>query len=261
MYERANGDIVFENIRLRNTNKIGVIKPDSEGCYTQVIGALGAFNSAGDFYDFDAAKRFFISNSSLMRRVSRGSLRAEWGHPKSYGMNEDQFRMRILNIDENQECGTWVEIWLSKEKLKDEQGRYVIPIMGRIRPGGPKGHLLKAKFETPGEQVCFSIRSFTEDIPSPRGYWIKRLVDIVTFDYVNEPGIWNAEKLLSPNMESFQIGTDKDKVILKASDFLNDLRYRNLGLESSYQKELIASLEEIANREAHKLQKRSFIHW
>lgn len=205
MLNRFNrNQVVFECIRLKGSNKLGVIKPDKEGCYTQVIGGLNAYNSGGSFYELEAGLQFFQAQSSFQRKIGRGVLRAETGHPKKTpGMKEYEYGERILRIEETLVCGTWRKIWLSNADLRDEQGRRIVPIMGTIYPSGPYRDMLIHAFQSPGEQVCFSIRSFTNDIPRGDGTFIKKLLQIVTFDYVNEPGIWSAEKLLSPNLESW----------------------------------------------------------
>ena len=198
----SKNPVVFECIRLKGSNKLGVIKPDKDGCYTQVIGGLNAYNSGGSFYELEAGLQFFQAQSSFQRKIGRGVLRAETGHPKKTpGMKEYEYGERILRIEETLVCGTWRKIWLSNADLRDEQGRRIVPIMGTIYPSGPYKDMLIHAFQSPGEQVCFSIRSFTNDIPRGDGTFIKKLLQIVTFDYVNEPGIWSAEKLLSPNLE------------------------------------------------------------
>lgn len=204
MLNRFNrNQVVFECIRLKGSSKLGVIKPDKDGCYTQVIGGLNAYNSGGSFYELEAGLQFFQAQSSFQRKIGRGVLRAETGHPKKTpGMKEYEYGERILRIEETLVCGTWRKIWLSNADLRDEQGRRIVPIMGTIYPSGPYRDMLIHAFQSPGEQVCFSIRSFTNDIPRGDGTFIKKLLQIVTFDYVNEPGIWSAEKLLSPTLES-----------------------------------------------------------
>lgn len=204
MLNRFNrNSVVFECIRLKGSSKLGVIKPDKDGCYTQVIGGLNAYNSGGSFYELEAGLQFFQAQSSFQRKIGRGVLRAETGHPKKTpGMKEYEYGERILRIEETLVCGTWRKIWLSNADLRDEQGRRIVPIMGTIYPSGPYRDMLIHAFQSPGEQVCFSIRSFTNDIPRGDGTFIKKLLQIVTFDYVNEPGIWSAEKLLSPTLES-----------------------------------------------------------
>jgi len=230
MLNRFNrNSVVFECIRLKGSSKLGVIKPDKDGCYTQVIGGLNAYNSGGSFYELEAGLQFFQAQSSFQRKIGRGVLRAETGHPKKTpGMKEYEYGERILRIEETLVCGTWRKIWLSNADLRDEQGRRIVPIMGTIYPSGPYRDMLIHAFQSPGEQVCFSIRSFTNDIPRGDGTFIKKLLQIVTFDYVNEPGIWSAEKLLSPNLEH----NSADRALL------SETLYKRRGKENALERSL-----------------------
>lgn len=65
------------------------------------------------------------------------------------------------------------------------------------------GNALADSLKNPSENVCFSIRSFTRDIPT-NGVIHKHLMNIVTWDYVNEPGISVATKWKAPTLESFE---------------------------------------------------------
>lgn len=194
--------VTFESIRLRGTNKRGVLTPDEDGCYEICVGALNAFNHAEAYYVYEEAKHFFESNSSFMRKIQRGVVRCEYGHPKKEpGMSMMDFGDRLTRIEETRVCATIRKIWLLPGKLKDGKGRPVIAIMAKVMPSGPYGEVLKNQLETAAEQVCFSIRSFTEDWVD-RGTVHKAIRQLITFDYVNEPGMYNAEKLLSPSLES-----------------------------------------------------------
>ncbi len=72
--------------------------------------------------------------------------------------------------------------------------------MGEVRPSGPYGQVLKDALDNPHENVYFSVRSLTVD-DMMRG--VKYTRDIVTWDFVNEGGIYNANKYYSPALESF----------------------------------------------------------
>lgn len=195
-------NIRFACTSLAGTDKKGVLTPDENGYYTMPIGGLDVFNSAGMFYTYKGAKELFEESSAFMRRVKRGALRGEVGHPKLVpGMSMDDYAQRIIVIDERNVCAHFAEIWLDFDKFKDTNGKPCVAIMAKVGPSGPHGPMLKKAFDNPNENVCFSIRSFTED------YWVKGvkfrdLRTIVTFDYVNEPGIHFAEKYKSPSLES-----------------------------------------------------------
>lgn len=197
--------ILFECTRLKGTGKAGSLAPDKDGCYTTVLGGLDVYNTHGDLYVYEAAKHFFESNSSFMRRVNRGVLRGEYDHPQKLpGMSFREYGNRLLQIDPNQVCCTHRQIWLDFKNVVDTNtGRPIIAIMGRVFPMGPKGQFLKEQFDATGEQVCFSIRSFVDEQPMPNGRSIRAIKTITTFDYVNEPGIEYAEKLRSPSLEAY----------------------------------------------------------
>lgn len=195
--------IRFGCTSLVGTNKVGHLKQDENGYYECVVGALNMYNSAGQYYVYDQARELFEKSSQLMRRVKRGALRGEYGHPKRQpGMSMEDFAQRVLSIYEEQQCCHHAELFLDFERIKDENGRPVIAIVSKVAPSGPYGHVLEKQLQNPKENVCFSIRSFTDDFID-RGVIKRILRTVVTFDYVNEPGIAVAEKFKSPALENF----------------------------------------------------------
>lgn len=192
---------------LVGSTKTGKLTPDANGYYTVVLGALDFFNSAGAFYDYNSAKSLFESSSSLMRRVNSGALRGEYGHPKfTPGMTNHQFLMRIMDINEQSASHHIKAVWIDETSVKDSNGKTVVAIMGSVKPlAGQFGDMLLASLQNPDENVCFSIRSLTEDIVNSQGVTIKTLREIITWDYVNEPGISVANKFSFPSLESMAL--------------------------------------------------------
>lgn len=204
----ASNQVFFTCTSLVGTNKAGILVPDSNGYYEIVVGALNVFNSAGQYYVYEQAKNLFEKSSQLMRRVSRGVLRGEYGHPKKLpGMSNEDFARRILTIDEASTCCHHKDIWLDFDRIKDSNGKPVIAIMSKVCPSGPNGPALEKQLKNCNENACFSIRSFTDDYWD-RGVYVRVLKTIVTWDYVNEPGICHAEKYKSPSLESFNISDE-----------------------------------------------------
>ena len=196
-----SNSIKFACTSLAGTNKCGQLKKDENGYYELVVGALNVFNSAGQYYVYEQAKELFQSSSQLMRRVARGSLRGEYGHPKMVpGMTNEQFANRVMSIYEENTCCHHKEITLDFDRVKDEQGRPVIAIISKVLPSGPNGPALQKSLENPNENVCFSIRAFTDDFRDG-GVYKRVLKTIVTWDLVNEPGIAFAEKFKAPALE------------------------------------------------------------
>lgn len=192
----------FSCTSLQGTPKKGVLKADENGYYTLPVGGLNVMNSGGQWYEYDGAKALFEESSQFMRRIKRGALRGENGHPKPQpNWSEDEYAMRILTIDESNVCAHFSEIYLDFDSFKSDDGNKIIAIMAKVTPSGKLSHILEKALNNPKENVCFSIRAFTAD-SYVRNRYHRVLKNIVTFDYVNEPGIAIAEKFKSPAMES-----------------------------------------------------------
>ena len=158
--------IRFTCTRLANTGKKGIITPNADGYYDLVIGGLNMYNSAGMKYTAvkDVLDLFQNKSSSFRRKIERGALRGEVGHPKFLpGMSKDQFIDRIMTIDEKNVCCHFSEIYLDFDSFKNEDGSPIITIKGLVKPSGAQGAFLKEQLENPKENVCFSIRSFTDN--------------------------------------------------------------------------------------------------
>ena len=195
----------FECNLLNGTTKAGIIKPDADGYYDLIIGALNFDNSYGAQYCAESAKLLFRAGTSLMRRLSSAYLSSEYGHPKREpGMTDDDYLARIMRIEETRECAHIKDVTIDMDCIKDASGRRVIAFRAKVRPSGPYGPALKDKLENPKENVAFSIRSITDD-EYRRGKLIKHLREIITWDYVREPGISIANKYQSPSLESMTL--------------------------------------------------------
>ncbi len=193
----------FTCTALLGTNKAGILKPDADGYYQVVLGALDIFNSGGAYYPYESAKQLFMESSSLMRRIANGALRGEYGHPRPLpGQTMRDFMSRVLDIYEPNVCCHIRKVTIDASgRVKDDKGRPVIAILGEIKPCGPMGPALKESLDNPSENVCFSIRSITCDT-MVNGVVHKHLKTIVTWDYVNEPGLSPAKKWHAPALES-----------------------------------------------------------
>jgi hypothetical protein len=195
-------NVTYGCTALVGTNKTGLLKPDADGYYTMVVGALGVFNSAGQYYVWnEQVKALFDSSSAMQRRVADGSLRGEYGHPRpSPNMKPSDFLARVLDIFEPNVCCHFRKITLDFNNVRDAKGQMVVAIVAEVKPSGPMGPALAASLANPSENVCYSIRSLTTD--SIIGGGVQKLLrTIVTFDNVNEPGISVAKKWNAPSLE------------------------------------------------------------
>lgn len=189
---------------LVGTNKSGILKPDEYGYYKVILGALNFHNAMGIFYDLDSSKAVFDTSGSFMRRITGGNLYSEVEHPKwEKGMSLEEYVRRIRHVEGQNVCAHIREIELEMGKT-GANGKPVCIIYGWVKPDRIHGHLLKAALDNPKQNVCFSIRSLVNE-RTVRGEIWRTITELITFDWVTEPGISLANKFLAPGLESFRI--------------------------------------------------------
>lgn len=235
-------------------NKKGVLVPDEHGYYTMVVGALNTYNSANEYYTAKGALELFESSSQFMRRIKNQSLFSELGHPKKDPkMSMEQFYSRVISIEETNICAHISEIWLDFNFGKNNphlNNSDLIAIIAKVKPAGAKANALQLAFDNPKQSVNFSIRGLTEN-SYVNGRTERRLTNIITFDYVTEPGINIATKEYSPSLEHI-IATEShnndliDTLIDK--EILSKVLAKNLnsiGMESNHSlyRDILSSIQ------------------
>lgn len=224
--------INFNCTILMGTNKAGSLKADAAGYYEICLGGFDCPNSGGAVYPFSSARKLFEDQSSaLMRRVSAGNQRGEYGHPKRQpGQSLADYIRRSCRIEETMVSHHIRDLEIDDSRIKGSDGRTIISVIGQVRPTGPYGDTLAAQLENEKENVAFSIRCTTDDRPIIGGGLEKHIRNIITWDYVNEPGISTATKFHSPSLESVvDQYVDEDTLIAVASE----IRAMPISLESS----------------------------
>lgn len=190
-----------EVMRGVNNNKEGIIKPDENGWYLVNLGALEYPNSRGEIYDEGSARAFLTADNPFTRKLRKGCLAGELGHPmRETGMTDSQWLERVLTIAETNESHTIMSVTIDTTAV-DRSGRRYTAIRGKVKPSGPHKQILLDKFADPNINVCFSVRSFAKNIVGMGGTK-KHFLNIITFDYVLEPGLAVANKYESPALES-----------------------------------------------------------
>lgn len=231
--------VVFECTALVGTNKQGVLTPDADGYYELVIGGLGTYNSAGAWYDLNESRKMFESSTSFMRRVNDGVLCAELDHPEKTSIQSMRDYMgRLMQIKQDRICAHFKKIWLDDTKIKDENGRPFCAVIALVKPYGPYKDMLEDALKNNAQNVCFSIRSFTED-KAEGGRLVKKIREIITFDCVLEPGIAKARKWYAPALEALMLPIAITRDIL--SGIIEDRQLQGLGAEDS----VTASIESL----------------
>lgn len=188
---------------LNGTNKTGVVKPDENGYYLLILGALNIKNSTGIWYDYETSKHVLDNSSRFMRRMSAGNLYAERGHPqKTRLMTNAEHVQRVLKIDQTNQCAHIKEV-IPVPGPKNPDGSTIMLLIGKVKPWGEKGKDLKEALETPGQNVNFSLRCLFDPMTYGGGPG-RSISELVTFDWVVEPGLWVASKFYSPACEEFE---------------------------------------------------------
>jgi hypothetical protein len=197
------------------TGVVGLNPPDEFGYYTQPIGGLNCYNSAGCFYRPERAVQLFTDeHSSFNRRIQKGVLEGEVDHPRyEAGMSKEDYFRRLEHIEKTRVCVHWLQISLDFNNYRTEDGQPFICILGKFRPGGAYGYALKDALDNPKQNVYFSIRSFTDDVVIG-GVRNKDIIEAVTWDWVTEGGILTANKYEKIGLESYSSRTDADEDVI-----------------------------------------------
>lgn len=184
----------------RPTSVEKVLKKDDNGYYRVTLGALNCHNSSGEYYVAQGVKELMEDESSLVnKRLKSGYLVGEMGHPQFQpGMTKADYIARLFKIPQE---NTSHHI-KSVEFAPGPNG--MVKMVGWVKPTGPKGDLLKASLDNPDQNTAFSIRSITTDYVD-RGKTIKKIVQIITWDWVEFPGINVANKWDTLGMESIDV--------------------------------------------------------
>lgn len=246
-----NAVVTYQNELMSKMGKrSGILKPDATGYRTMNVGAINVNNSGGQFYEATPdVIALFNESSNLQRRIAAGRLFGELGHPKMDGMNEEQFLIRVLSLYEEKECSHFRKVRLVPGF--DENGRSCLITEVEVKPSGVYGAVVEEKFLNGDADVCYSIRCMT-DVRRDYGRLIKRITEIVTWDYVGEPGIAIASKYRSPSTEAFEVAQSglafSEQQLISAREYCDRL---SIGLESGGAVEFLDRL--ISAKESRKV--------
>lgn len=181
------------------------LEQDGNGYYYCNLGEIDAYNEAGNFYLAKGVEDLIKNESgAFYRKLTRGYLKGETNHPKYVaGMSKHQWIMRNLDIDKDRVSHSIRQIDLIPTGIKtigpDGIPRETIKIKGWIKPIDDR---LKKDLDDPNANVAFSVRCLTEDVEIKPGIFIKTIVELITFDWVEEPGIRTANKFATVSGES-----------------------------------------------------------
>lgn len=181
-------------------NKAKVLATDDTGYSRCILGGFDVTNTSGIAYPItDAIRKMFAPGGILRRRLDKGVCRGEYEHPVIDGMPHHLALKRLSVLDPDRISHHFKSMELVESK--DESGTPIVLVYGMVRTCGAKGEILQRSFDNPEENIYFSIRSFT-DQNMVRGVLTRRVKSLLTYDYVNEGGIAQANRFDTVGMES-----------------------------------------------------------
>ena len=196
-------DLVFGCNMLAGAGKKGVLKPDKLGRYPMVLGAFNADNSGGIHYLFDGAKRILNDvNSDINRKIKKGQLYGEAGHPKKFGLSAADYAERWATVVDANAAWQIHEYKLSEKPIKNHAGENVVVVTGFLVPWSPFDLRIKQSFESPTMNTGASIRTVANQ-GIVGGIFMRDVVSLITWDNVLEQGMPGANKFLTPACEDF----------------------------------------------------------
>jgi hypothetical protein len=172
------------------------IEKTADGYYRVRLGAFNVFNSSKAFYTYKGVQELVNNpNSFFWRRLKKGYLLGEMDHPKfKPGMTMPEFINRNAGYDMSNIAfhikDVQFKLTNDKVNMMGNHGNVVI-VEGLIKPSGPKGVFLEEALNNPDRNVAFSVRSLSKD-EVVNGILVKHTSAILTWDWVTEPGINNA---------------------------------------------------------------------
>lgn len=248
----ASHNFQYRCTALDGTNLNGLLKANADGYYEMVLSALEYPNSVGDTYRLASARKILDESGPFMRKVKEGNLLGECGHPRrAAGMSDDDFLRRIYDIYEPNVALHISHVWIDDSgRVKDRQGRSVVAVMGLVAPSGPMGPAFEKALLNPKQNTCLSVRSITDNYMVPGGRVEKDFVNIIGWDWVNEPGLAPANKFCAPGLESLII-VEQDSFRVNpdvVERIIQDARRGNISTESAQYTGMIQTLREMRAR-------------
>lgn len=221
----------FGNIILANSGKRGILKPiDDSGYYRVNAGGFNVPNRGGIAYRANEYIRECMgADSDLNRRVARGEVYCELGHPNQYYLEKingqivrtkivDIFEwiLRLKTIDMNNVCGHIRKI------IWEMDGGINAPIYNliEVKPFGPFQDVLAQSLETPDVNTAFSIRTVTK--PQRMGDRVREVDYFTNYDFVVEPGMAHANKHQTAGLEDYLSNcSDGNELVMNLDGAIN----------------------------------------
>lgn len=242
--------IVRVSVDIPEIAKASTLEKDEDGYYTVNLGGFNIFNESGQYYRHKDPIKLISDprngENLFYKRLTGGYLIGEFDHPREEP-NMSALDYYIRNLRLAQECAAFhikeVNLVNLKETPKIPDSGPAVRVIGKIKPSGQYGAGLQSMLDNPSQNVAFSIRAVTKE--SRMGNTtIRDVVDIITWDFVNVPGIRAANKWSTIAKESYQ-----DLCVIPLTQLLTDKEFNKhveIAVEDS--KDLIAFHRDLVKR-------------
>lgn len=187
--------------------KQGKLPKDAQGRYKVLVGAYNMRNTCGDKYIFTSRVQALFKSSKARTRADNNQLYGEPDHPelrdfvKRTRTHEEAVALyldRLNHVPPDRQAHQIHDFWY--EPLPDKvDGETVYGVYALITPLHPRQ---KDSLENPQENTAYSVRSFIDRYPSRCGGYLFEAKELITWDWVSNPGISMAGKYNTPGLES-----------------------------------------------------------
>lgn len=191
-----------------NVNKVGNLQKDDKGYYLVNLGGFNIFNRKNEFYRVTDMNKILNNKDSVFyKRLHEGYLIGEAEHPSMQpGMSNIDFYYRNLRLDLTNSAfhvRPDIETRPLNIPVKVPGAGQPVRVMGWIKPSGKHGAALQSMLDNPEQNVAFSIRCITANPKNIGGFIVKDVIEIITWDWVDIPGIFEANKWSTIAKESY----------------------------------------------------------
>lgn len=234
----STSTLTYGNTLLADVGKKGILKPmDDSGYYLMNAGMLNAPLRLGHSYPVnDYIRECMQEGSDLKRRIERGEVYAELGHPKPFYYKKEngvvirtpitdafEWVMRLRTIVEDNVC-----LHIRKIHFIPLGGPTApVQLKAEVIPFGVHKQIAEDSLNNPDIGTSLSMRTVT--MPQKIGDKLKQIEYFTGFDLVWEPGEHSATKYLTAGCESYfqesgngmDVFDHDDSLVIKTSDLMN----------------------------------------
>jgi hypothetical protein len=147
-------------------NLVKDLKPDEDGYYRVVLGDYSEHSLSGRKYSEESISKAFVN------RIKRSPMYVELGYPNLRDLSDNEKISRTMQVDENRMCGVITIGSLDGSKM-----------IGKFKPLGPYGNVVRDMLCEPNEELCFGMRS----INKPAMWPYAEVIQLATFDLIAPP--------------------------------------------------------------------------